>query len=107
MGDELARRAAEDHYYSALDHYAEGRHEQAIADYEAAIAVDSSFVDAMHGLARVLQDAERYGRAIAVARRIAELEHIGCGERRPIRVARRAASLALSPNRRRQAQRPG
>ncbi len=50
MGDEQARQAAEDHYYSALDHYAEGRHGEAIADYEAAIAADGSFLDAMHGL---------------------------------------------------------
>ena len=74
MGDEQARRAAEDHYYSALDHYAEGRYEQAIAEYEAAIAADGSFLDAMHGLARVLQDTEQYDKAIAVASRIAELD---------------------------------
>jgi len=74
MPDEQSRRAAENHYYRALDHYAEGRHEQAIADYEAAIAADSSFLDAMHGLARVLQDTEQYDKAIAVAGRIAELD---------------------------------
>ena len=44
--------AAEDHYYAALDHYAEGRLAEAIADYEAAIATDPTFLDAMHGLAR-------------------------------------------------------
>lgn len=74
MGDEQARQAAEDHYYSALDHYAEGRHAAAIAEYEAAIAEDGSFLDAMHGLARVLQDTEQYDKAIAVAGRIAELD---------------------------------
>lgn len=74
MGDEEARKAAEDHYYSALDHYAEGRHAEAIAEYEAAIAADGSFIDAMHGLARVLQDTEQYDKAIAVANRIAELD---------------------------------
>src|SRR5579884_1243786 len=74
MGDNQAPRSAEDHYYSALDHYAEGRHAEAIAEYEAAIGEDGSFLDAMHGLARVLQDIGQYDKAIAVATRIAELD---------------------------------
>ena len=74
MSDEQARQAAEDHYYRALDHYAEGRHREAIAEYEAAIAGDPSFLDAMHGLARVLQDTEQYDEAIAVAGRIVKLD---------------------------------
>jgi tetratricopeptide (TPR) repeat protein len=74
MPDETQRQAAERHYFSALDHYAEGRHREAIADYEAAISADPSFLDAMHGLARVYQDIEDYDRAIAVATRITELD---------------------------------
>lgn len=74
MADEQARQSAEDHYYDALDHYAEGRHEEAIAEYEAAIADDPSFLDAMHGLARVYQDTEQYDKAIAIASRITELD---------------------------------
>ena len=74
MGDEQARQAAEDRYYSALDHYAEGRHSQAIAEYEAALAADPTFLDAMHGLARVYQDTEQFDRAIEVATRITELD---------------------------------
>ena len=35
-----AREIAEDRYYSALDHYAEGRVAQAIAEYEASLAAD-------------------------------------------------------------------
>ena len=71
---EAARQAAEDFYYSALDHYAEGRLTEAIADYEAAIASDPTFLDAMHGLARAYQDSEDYDRAIAAAIRITELD---------------------------------
>jgi tetratricopeptide (TPR) repeat protein len=74
MPEEQARQAAEDHYYAALDHYAEGRHHDAIAEYLAAIAADPSFLDAMHGLARVYQDVEQYDQAIAVASRIAQLD---------------------------------
>lgn len=69
-----ARMVAEERYYSALDHYAEGRLAEAIADYEAAISTDPTFLDAMHGLARALQDASRYDEAIAVARQIAEID---------------------------------
>jgi tetratricopeptide (TPR) repeat protein len=74
MPDETQRQTAEDHYFSALDHYAEGRHQEAIADYEAAIAADPSFLDAMHGLARVYQDTEQFDKAIAIASRITELD---------------------------------
>ena len=74
MAGEQSRQAAEDHYYSALDHYAEGRHAEAIAEFEAAVAADSTFLDAMHGLARVYQDTEQYDQAIAIANRITELD---------------------------------
>ena len=71
---QTARQTAEDRYYSALDHYAEGRLNEAIADYEAALASDPTFLDAMHGLARALQDGEQFDKAIAVATRITELD---------------------------------
>ena len=71
---QAARQTAEDRYYSALDHYAEGRLDEAIADYEAAIGSDPTFLDAMHGLARAYQDSEAYDQAIAVATRITELD---------------------------------
>jgi tetratricopeptide (TPR) repeat protein len=74
MSDQRQRRAAEDHYYAALDLYAEGHHEEAIGHYEAAIAADPSFLDAMHGLARVYQDTGQFDKAIAVAHRITELD---------------------------------
>ena len=68
------RAAAEDRYYSALDLFAEGQHEQAISEYRAAIEADPTFTEAMHGLARAYQDLNRYDEAIAVANRIAELD---------------------------------
>ena len=70
----MSRQQAEDRYYSALDHYAEGRLSEAIADYEEAIACDPTFLDAMHGLARAYQDREDFDKAIAVANRITELD---------------------------------
>ncbi len=74
MSEENRRQQAEDHYYAALDLMAEGHAEQALAEYEKSVAADPSFTEAMHGLARVLQDLERYDDAIAVAKRIAEID---------------------------------
>ena len=65
---EDSRIQAEDHYYAALDHFGEGRYQDAISEYRQALAIDPSFTDAMHGLARVLQDLERYDEAIEVAK---------------------------------------
>ena len=68
------RESAEQHYYDALDHFAEGRHEEAVAGYQNAIAADPTFLDARHGLARAYQDMKRFDDAIAAAREIAELD---------------------------------
>jgi tetratricopeptide (TPR) repeat protein len=74
MSEDAKRIAAEDHYYAALDFYAEGHHQQAIVEYRCAIEADPRFLDAMHGLARVYQDTEQYDDAIAIATRITELD---------------------------------
>ncbi|HUN87725.1 MAG TPA: tetratricopeptide repeat protein [Terriglobales bacterium] len=74
MSDRTPRDIAEDHYYAALDLFADGQHEEAVSEYEKSIATDPTFVDALHGLARAYQDMERYDDAIATARRIAELD---------------------------------
>jgi tetratricopeptide (TPR) repeat protein len=69
-----ARQKAEDFYYAALDLMAEGQSEGAVNAYRESIAADPTFTEAMHGLARVLQDLQRYDEAITVARRIAEID---------------------------------
>ncbi len=69
-----SRQQAEDHYYAALDLYAEGRHEEAVAAYQQSIAADPTFSDALHGLARAYQDMNRLDEAIEVSKKIAELE---------------------------------
>ena len=74
MSDQNARQTAEDLYYAALDLMAEGQLEKAVVEYQASLAADPSFTEAMHGLARALQDLQRYDEAIAVAQRLAELE---------------------------------
>ena len=74
MSDSQARQAAEDHYYAALDLFASGQAEAAVAEYQQSIAADPTFTEAMHGLARALQDLNRLDEAIAVANRIAEID---------------------------------
>ncbi len=74
MSDPTPRQLAEDHYYAALDHFAEGNYQQAISEYQRALVADPAFTEAMHGLARVYQDLNRLDEAIAVARRITELD---------------------------------
>jgi tetratricopeptide (TPR) repeat protein len=74
MSERSPRETAEDHYYAAIDLYADGKHDEAVAEYSRAIAADETFTEALHGLARVYQDMERYDDAIATAKRIAELD---------------------------------
>jgi tetratricopeptide (TPR) repeat protein len=74
MTDANTRQRAEDLYYSALDLMAEGQLEKAIAAYQESLTVDPIFTEAMHGLARALQDLQRFDEAIEVARRITEID---------------------------------
>ncbi len=68
------RQIAEDHYFAALDAMADGSHEKALSEYQASVAADPTFTEAMHGLARALQNLDRFDEAIAVAQRITELD---------------------------------
>jgi tetratricopeptide (TPR) repeat protein len=74
MSDSNARQQAEDHYYAALDLMGDGDLEKAVAAYRESLAADPTFTEAMHGLARVLQNLERYDEAIDVAKKIAEID---------------------------------
>ena len=74
MSEPTPRQLAEQHYYAALDHFAEGNYQQALSEYQRALETDPAFTDPMHGLARVYQDLNQLDEAIAVARRITELD---------------------------------
>jgi len=71
---ENARQKAEDHYYAALDLFADHEHESALEEYKKSLEADPTFTEALHGMARTLQDLERLDDAIAVSKRIAELD---------------------------------
>lgn len=74
MANDSSRHRAEDHYYAALDLVSEGEQERALAEYQRSLEADPTFTEAMHGMARALQDLNRLDEAIAVARRIAEID---------------------------------
>ena len=74
MADQNSRQKAEDHYYAALDLMADGKLDTAVAAYQESLKADPSFTEAMHGLARALQDLERYDEAIVVANKISEVD---------------------------------
>ncbi len=74
MSEENLRQQAEDRYYAALDLMADGKLEEAVAAYRESLAIDPTFTEAMHGLARALQDLQRYDEAIEVATKITELD---------------------------------
>src|ERR1700726_2523400 len=74
MPDPKARQQAEDHYFAALDLMGDGHLDQAVATYQESLAADPTFTEAMHGLARALQDLQRYDEAIEVSQRIAEID---------------------------------
>jgi len=74
MANDNAHQKAEDHYYAALDLVSEGEQERALEEYKKSLAADPVFTEAMHGMARTLQDLNRLDEAITVANRIAELD---------------------------------
>jgi Flp pilus assembly protein TadD len=74
MTDPNSRQKAEDHYYAALDLVSEGEQERAVEEYRKSLDADPTFTEAMHGMARALQNLDRLDEAIAVANRIAELD---------------------------------
>jgi tetratricopeptide (TPR) repeat protein len=74
MSEENLREQAEDKYYAALDLMADGKLEEAVAAYRESLAIDPAFTEAMHGLARALQDLQRYDEAIETAQKITELD---------------------------------
>src|SRR4051812_22709691 len=74
MSDQNIRQRAEDHYYLALDLFADGQHEQAISEYNKCVDIDPSFTEAMHGLSRAYQEVGKFDEAIAVSSRIVEVD---------------------------------
>lgn len=71
---QVNQHTAEEHFLAALELFAAGEPQGAIAEYQLCLAADPAFTDAMHGLVRIYQDLGRIEDAIAVARRITETD---------------------------------
>jgi tetratricopeptide (TPR) repeat protein len=69
-----AKHQAEDHYYAALDLFAEGKPDEAISEYENCLRLDPSHSEALHGLARAYQDMNRLDESINISKRLVELD---------------------------------
>jgi tetratricopeptide (TPR) repeat protein len=74
MANNEAREKAEDHYFAALDLVSEGEQQRAVDEYQKSLEADPTFTEAMHGMARALQDLNRLDEAISVAKRISEID---------------------------------
>ena len=64
----------EEMYDAAVDLFGEGKLEAAVAKYEEALAVDPAYIDALHGLAMAHAGRQDFDRAIAVGKRVCELD---------------------------------
>lgn len=69
-----ARGRAEDHYYAGLDLFVDGRYQDAVAEYRAAVAADPQFTDALHALSKALQELKDFDGAIEVSQQIAAID---------------------------------
>src|SRR2546428_10353160 len=63
----------EELYDRAIDLFADGKLEEAIDIYRAAIALDSSYSDAWHGLAMAYSELKQHDQAIEAGKRLVEL----------------------------------
>jgi tetratricopeptide (TPR) repeat protein len=64
----------EEHYDRALEAFAGGELETAVAEYEKALELNPRFTDALHGLAQAYAQQGKLDDAIAAARRISEID---------------------------------
>lgn len=64
----------EEHYDRALDAFAGGDLETAVAEYQKALELNPAYTDALHGLAQAYAQQGKLDDAIAAARRIAAID---------------------------------
>jgi Flp pilus assembly protein TadD len=64
----------EDLFDQAIDHVADGDPEAAVRAYEAALAIDPEYADALEGLSMALADLGRFDEAIRAAEKVVELD---------------------------------
>jgi tetratricopeptide (TPR) repeat protein len=65
----------EELFEKAVDAYAEERLDESIGLYRQALEIDSRYQDALHGLARALEDHGRLDEAAEAAKRLIEIDN--------------------------------
>jgi tetratricopeptide (TPR) repeat protein len=68
------KQQAEEHYYAALDRFAEGKQDEAVREYEKCLELDPTHAEAMHGLARAYQDMNMLDESISICKRLIEVD---------------------------------
>ena len=63
-------RTADDLYYAAIEHLAEGRPAAAVDDFQAALALNPDYLDARHGLILALDAAGQLDQGIVAAQQL-------------------------------------
>ena len=66
--------SADDRYYEAVEHMANGCFAEAVTAFRTCLATDPLYLDAMHGLIRALQNLGELDEAIRVALRLTEID---------------------------------
>src|SRR2546428_7962460 len=63
----------EELYDRAIDLFADGKLDEAVETYRAAIALDPAYSDAWHGLAMAYSELKQHDKAVEAGRRLLEL----------------------------------
>lgn len=62
------------HYKEGMSRFGQGQHEEAIASFDQALAIDPDWTEALHGKAMAQMQAGKLDDAIATGKRIVELD---------------------------------
>ena len=62
------------HYKEGMARFGQGQHQQAIESFDAALAIDPDWTEALHGKAMAQMQAGQLDEAIATGKRIVELD---------------------------------
>ncbi len=68
------RERAEAHFQTALDLFAQGKNEEAVAEYQQCLSLNPNHSQALHGLARALQELDRFDESVVACKRLVQLE---------------------------------
>ncbi|MEL6429541.1 MAG: tetratricopeptide repeat protein [Planctomycetota bacterium] len=74
MSDDPTEAKRQELYLEGLALFGKDQHEEAVAKYDAALALDPDWTEALHGKAMALMRLERYDEAIEIGKRIVELD---------------------------------